>query len=97
MVLDRPGEPLEERQVAEPQPGPGQVLVEVSACGVCRTDLHLLDGDLPDPKAPLVLGHQVAGTVVAAGEGAERFGAGERESHHAVCFTSHLDERHGLA
>jgi alcohol dehydrogenase, propanol-preferring len=78
MVLDRPGSPLAERQVAEPEPGPGQVLVRVNACGVCRTDLHVLDGDLPEPKLPLVLGHQVAGEVAAAGEGAERFDAGAR-------------------
>jgi propanol-preferring alcohol dehydrogenase len=78
MVLDAPGESLSERDVADPKPGPGQVLVRVNVCGVCRTDLHVLDGDLPDPKRPLVLGHQVAGVVVGAGEGAERFAEGAR-------------------
>jgi len=78
MVLERVGEPLEERQLADPEPGPGEVLVRVRACGVCRTDLHVVDGDLPDPKLPLIPGHQVAGEVAAAGEGAGRFAAGGR-------------------
>jgi len=77
IVLDGPGR-LRERQVAEPEPGPGQVAVRVNACGVCRTDLHVLDGDLPDTKVPVIPGHQVAGEIVARGEGAERFAAGER-------------------
>jgi propanol-preferring alcohol dehydrogenase len=63
MVLEAPGRPLEPRDLPDPQPGPGQVLVDVRACAVCRTDLHILDGDLPDPKLPLVLGHQVVGTA----------------------------------
>ena len=62
----------------DPEPGPGQVLLAVHACGVCRTDLHILDGELAEPKLPLVLGHQIVGTVVAAGEGAERFASGAR-------------------
>lgn len=78
MVFERPGSPLVERRLADPEPGPGQVLVRVHACGVCRTDLHVLDGDLLEPKLPLVLGHQIVGEVVAAGERAERFPAGER-------------------
>ena len=65
-------------ELPEPEPGPGQVLVRVHACGVCRTDLHVVDGDLHEPKLPLVLGHQIVGTVEAAGEGAERFDAGQR-------------------
>jgi propanol-preferring alcohol dehydrogenase len=64
MLLDAPGAPLREAEVAEPEPGPGQLLVRVRACGVCRTDLHVVDGDLPEPKLPLVLGHQIAGEVV---------------------------------
>ena len=78
MVLRRPLAGLEAADLPEPRPGPGQVTVRVNACGVCRTDLHVLDGELPDPKLPLVPGHQVVGTVEAAGEGAERFAPGDR-------------------
>jgi propanol-preferring alcohol dehydrogenase len=78
MVLERPGEPLVLRDLAEPEPGPGQVLIAVRACGVCRTDLHILDGELSEPKLPLVPGHQIVGTVAGAGEGAERFAPGQR-------------------
>ena len=78
MVLDRPGEPLRAADIPDPEPGPGEVLVEVRACGVCRTDLHILDGELTEPKLPLVLGHQIVGTVLCGGEGAERFQPGER-------------------
>ncbi len=79
MVLDSPGPGarLREAELPEPEPGPGQVRVRVEACGVCRTDLHVLDGELPDPKLPLVLGHQIVGIVDAAGEGAD-LAAGER-------------------
>jgi alcohol dehydrogenase, propanol-preferring len=78
MILERPGEPLAETELDAPEPGPGQVAVRVRACGVCRTDLHVVDGELPGPKLPLVPGHQVAGVVEAVGEGAERFSAGDR-------------------
>ena len=61
MVLEATGRPLAERELPDPQPGPGQLLLRVRACGVCRTDLHVFDGELPDPKLPLVLGHQVVG------------------------------------
>jgi len=64
MVLDGPGRPLVERELSEPEPAAGQLLVRVRACGVCRTDLHVVDGELPDPKLPLVLGHQIVGEVV---------------------------------
>ena len=63
MVLEVPGRRLVERELPEPEVGPGQVLLRVRACGVCRTDLHVLDGELPDPKLPLVLGHQVVGVA----------------------------------
>ena len=63
MLLDRPGQPLREAELPEPQPGPGQLLVRVRACGVCRTDLHILGGELTRPKLPLVLGHQIVGTL----------------------------------
>ena len=78
MVLERPREPLKEVELPDPEPGPGQVLIAVHACGVCRTDLHIFDGELSEPKLPLVMGHQIVGTVAAAGEGAERFAVGER-------------------
>jgi alcohol dehydrogenase, propanol-preferring len=61
MVLEAAGRPLAERELPEPEPVKGQVLLRVRACGVCRTDLHVVDGELPDPKLPLVLGHQVVG------------------------------------
>ena len=67
MLLDAPGAPLREADVAEPEPGPGQLLVRVRACAVCRTDLHVADGELPEPKLPLVLGHQIVGEVVGQG------------------------------
>lgn len=78
MVLRRAGEPLADLQLPDPMPGPGQVLVRVRACGVCRTDLHVVDGDLTDPKLPLVPGHEVVGEVLETGPGAERFARGQR-------------------
>ena len=63
MVLEAPGRPLVERELPEPKAGSGQVLLRVRACGVCRTDLHVVDGELPDPKLPLVPGHQVVGVT----------------------------------
>ena len=63
MVLDAPGRPLREAELPDPEPGPGQILLEVRACGVCRTDLHVVDGELPNPKLPLVPGHQVVGVT----------------------------------
>jgi propanol-preferring alcohol dehydrogenase len=78
MVLEHAGEPLVERELADPEPAEGQILIEVSTCGVCRTDLHIYDGELSEPKLPLVLGHQIVGRVVGAGEGTSRFAAGDR-------------------
>jgi propanol-preferring alcohol dehydrogenase len=78
MILERPREPLRFTELPEPEPDPGQVLISVSACGVCRTDLHIVDGELEKPKLPLVPGHQIVGTVVGQGEGAERFAPGQR-------------------
>jgi propanol-preferring alcohol dehydrogenase len=75
MLLDAPGTPLHLAEVPDPDPGPGEVLLEVAACAVCRTDLHIVDGELDRPKLPLVLGHQIVARVVAGGE---RFGAGTR-------------------
>jgi len=78
MVLDAPGTPLRLTESSTPEPGAGQVLVEVSACGVCRTDLHVVDGDLVEPKLPIVPGHEIVGRVVAVGPGVERFAPGDR-------------------
>ena len=78
MVLERQREPLRLVELPDPKPGPGQVLLSVAACGVCRTDLHIVDGELTEPKLPLVLGHQIVGSVIGAGEGAERFAHGQR-------------------
>jgi len=77
-VVVRTGAPLEARDLADPSPGPGQIRVRVSACAVCRTDLHVVDGELPDPKLPLVPGHEIVGRVEAAGTGATRFRTGDR-------------------
>jgi propanol-preferring alcohol dehydrogenase len=78
MVMERAGEPLRLLRVPDPVPGPGQVLISVRACGVCRTDLHILDGELAEPALPLVPGHQIAGVVAGTGEGAGRFSPGDR-------------------
>src|SRR5919199_1193422 len=78
MVLDSPGEPLAVAGMPEPEPGEEQVLVRVHACAVCRTDLHVVDGELPDPKLPLIPGHQIVGTVERTGRRVDRFAAGAR-------------------
>ena len=78
MVLHTPRQPLRATDLPTPKPGPDEVLVRVGACAVCRTDLHVVDGELPHPKLPLVPGHEIAGVVAAIGEGAERFKPGER-------------------
>jgi propanol-preferring alcohol dehydrogenase len=78
MVLHQQREPLRQENVPEPKPGPGQVLIEVSACGLCRTDIHVIDGELTEPKLPLIPGHQVVGTVVAIGSGVEEVAPGAR-------------------
>jgi alcohol dehydrogenase, propanol-preferring len=78
MQLDSPRAPLHEAHLDDPRPGPGQVMARVQACGVCRTDLHVVDGELPEPKLPLIPGHQIVAQVEALGEGADRFAAGDR-------------------
>jgi propanol-preferring alcohol dehydrogenase len=78
MLLDRPGTPLRPADLPDPEPGPGQVLLRVRACGICRTDLHVADGELADPKLPLVLGHEIVAAVVRSGPGAGRFRPGDR-------------------
>ena len=78
MIFSGVGQPLSKQQVPVPQPGPGQVLLRVAACGVCHTDLHILDGDLAEPKLPLILGHQITGQVAALGSGVTRFKISQR-------------------
>lgn len=78
MILDRPRSPLREATCPVPEPGPNQILIQVHACGVCRTDLHVLDGELSHPKLPLILGHEVVGTVVRSGANAHGFAPGDR-------------------
>ncbi len=78
MLLDAPGHALRSTTVPDPRAGPGEVLLCVHACGVCRTDLHVFDGELPDPKLPLVLGHEIVGTVLECGPGSGRFAPGAR-------------------
>ena len=78
MVLDEARRPLRAAELPVPEPGPGEVLVRVHACGVCRTDLHIVDGDLTRPKLPLIPGHEIVGTVHAIGTGVERLAVGQR-------------------
>ncbi len=78
MVLEKPRLPLEMRERPAPVPASGEILVEVAACGVCRTDLHVVDGELPDPKLPIVPGHEIVGHVAAMGQGVAGFTVGER-------------------
>ena len=78
MLLEKPGTSLKETILPDPHPEPGQVLVKVSACGVCRTDLHVVDGDLKEPKRPVILGHQIVGRVAELGEGTSGLSVGDR-------------------
>ena len=78
MRLEATGHPLRPAELPVPSPGPGQLLLRVRACAVCRTDLHVVDGELPHPKLPLVPGHEIVGEVVEAGAGVDRFTAGDR-------------------
>jgi propanol-preferring alcohol dehydrogenase len=78
MLLDRPGQPLRLAELPRPVTGPGQVRLRVLACGVCRTDLHIVDGELAHPKLPLVLGHQIVGVVEELGPDVSAFELGER-------------------
>ena len=78
MVLDKPRRPLQLRDLPEPKPVAGQLRVRVSTCAICRTDLHVADGELPNPKLPLIPGHQIVGRIEQIGEGIEGFSIGER-------------------
>src|SRR5215472_15081277 len=77
-VLSTAGRPLVAAELPLPSPAPQHVLIAVRACAVCRTDLHVVDGELTDPKLPLVPGHEIIGTIVEKGEGADRFAVGDR-------------------
>jgi len=78
MLLDEPGKPLQLRELPTPVPQPGHLLVRVAACAVCRTDLHIVDGELPNPKLPLVPGHQIVGYVQELGSRLDKFFVGDR-------------------
>lgn len=78
MILDVQGQPLRQAELPRPKPGVDEILLKVHACGVCRTDLHVRDGDLRQPKLPLILGHEIVGVVVARGAKAQRFSLGQR-------------------
>ena len=78
ILFEGPRQPLRQAELPIPQPGPGQVLLKVHACGVCHTDLHIIDGELDKPKLPLVLGHQIVGKVVQSGPETQRFQPGDR-------------------
>ena len=78
MVLEAPGRPLVERDLPRPRVGPSQVLLRVHSCAVCRTDLHILDGELPEARLPLVPGHQIVGRVVGCGPRVSRLSPGDR-------------------
>src|SRR5512143_3344581 len=78
MLLDAAHTKLRLASLVVPTPGPGQVLIRVHACAVCRTDLHVVDGDLTEPKLPLIPGHEIIGTVAALGTGVDRFAVGDR-------------------
>lgn len=78
MCLDEPGRPLRPEERPDPRPGPGEVLLRVCACGVCRTDLHVVDGELPQRRRPIVPGHEVVGRVLALGDGVRGLAVGER-------------------
>lgn len=87
MVLETPGQPLRLMELPLPQPAPHQVLLRVHACGICRTDLHVVDGELPQPKLPLIPGHQIVGSVAALGEQVDRFQVGDRVGVPWLSFT----------
>jgi alcohol dehydrogenase, propanol-preferring len=78
MMLDEPGQALNMRCLPCPQPGPDQLLVKIAACAVCRTDLHVVDGELPKPKLPIIPGHEIVGRVVSCGTNIRNFSIGER-------------------
>src|SRR5262245_44752619 len=89
MILESSGSPLRAADLPLPSPGPDQLLIRVHACGVCRTDLHVIDGELPGPKVPLIPGHEIVGAVVQRGERADRFAVGDRVGVPWLGWTCH--------
>ncbi|MDH3859982.1 MAG: zinc-dependent alcohol dehydrogenase family protein [Gammaproteobacteria bacterium] len=101
MILEQPGSPLKLIEKPDPEPGPGQIQVSISACGVCRTDLHVVDGDLTEPKLPIVPGHEIVGEVSTLGAGVEGFKVGDRVGipwlgHTCGCCSYCRSERENL-
>lgn len=78
MVLNKLKEPLKWTELADRRPGPGEIRVKVAACGVCRTDLHVIDGELPNPQLPIIPGHEIVGRIDAIGVGVEKLTVGQR-------------------
>jgi len=78
MLLERATTPLRLTELPTPEPGPGEVRLDVAACAVCRTDLHVVDGELTEPKLPLIVGHQIVGRVGAIGSGVDGLHVGDR-------------------
>ncbi len=78
MLFEKTGAPLRALNLPTPVPGPNQLLIQVHACAVCRTDLHVVDGELTQPKLPLIPGHEIVGTVAELGDGVNRFKVGDR-------------------
>jgi propanol-preferring alcohol dehydrogenase len=92
MVLEEIGSPLILKEIPCPTPNPGEVLIKVKVCGVCRTDLHIVDGELSHPKLPLILGHQVVGIVEKLGEGVSKHHIGDRVGIPWLGETCHVCE-----
>ena len=78
MILKKQKQLLELVELPDPKPGKGQVLIDIHTCGVCRTDLHVVDGDLTEPNLPIIPGHQIVGTIAELGEGVSKFKVGNR-------------------
>ena len=87
MVLNRPGKSLAWTERPDPSPGPGQIRVRIAACGVCRTDLHVVDGELTQPKLPIIPGHEIVGRVIETGAGVTRLKPGDRVGVPWLCWT----------
>ena len=88
MLLNKPHTPLEWTELPDPHPGPGEIRVKVLACGVCRTDLHVVDGELPNAKSRIIPGHEIVGRIDAIGEGVTSLRVGERVG---IPWLGHVD------
>jgi propanol-preferring alcohol dehydrogenase len=88
MVLKKLKTPLEWTELPDRQPGPNEIRVQVLACGVCRTDLHVVDGELPEPKIPIVPGHEIVGRIDAIGAGVKGLELGERATRMGRVLTA---------